>query len=62
VAAYVAAERLRGVPNKSVVMLAPTKPLVLQHFKTFQKLLNLDSASLVWLTGEVGPEERVELW
>jgi Fanconi anemia group M protein len=62
VAAYVAAERLREVPNKSVVMLAPTKPLVLQHFKTFQKLLNLSPASMVWLTGEVGPDERVELW
>jgi Fanconi anemia group M protein len=62
VAAYVAAERLQGAPNKSVVMLAPTKPLVLQHFRTFQKLLNLDPASMVWLTGEVGPDERVDLW
>jgi Fanconi anemia group M protein len=43
-------------------MLAPTKPLVLQHFKTFQKLLNLDPSSMVWLTGEVGPDERVDLW
>ena len=31
VAAYVAAEKLQGIPDKSVVMLAPTKPLVLQH-------------------------------
>ena len=62
VAAYVAAERLRHVPNKSVVMLAPTKPLVLQHFKTFQTLFNLDRSAMVWLTGEVGPEERVGLW
>jgi len=62
VAAYVAAERLRRIPNKSVVMLAPTKPLVLQHFRTFQKLLNLDADSMVWLTGEVSPEEREGLW
>ena len=62
VAAYVAAERLERIPNKNVVMLAPTKPLVLQHFKTFQKLLKLDVASMVWLTGEVGPDERVGLW
>ena len=62
VAAYVAAERLQRIPNKGVVMLAPTKPLVLQHFKTFQKLLNLDPSSMVWLTGEVGPDERVDLW
>ena len=62
VAAYVAAERLRRDSKRSVVMLAPTKPLVIQHFKTFQKLLNLDQASMAWLTGEVGPDERVGLW
>jgi Fanconi anemia group M protein len=62
VAAYVAAERLRTKPNKGVVMLAPTKPLVLQHFKTFRNLLSLDPSAMVWLTGEVGPDERVGLW
>ena len=62
VAAYVAAGQLVKYPEKSVVMLAPTKPLVLQHFKTFQKLLNLDSSSMVWLTGEIGPDERVDSW
>jgi Fanconi anemia group M protein len=43
-------------------MLAPTKPLVLQHFRTFGNLLNLDSTAMVWLTGEIGPEERTDLW
>jgi Fanconi anemia group M protein len=62
VAAYVAADRLQRFPEKGVVMLAPTKPLVLQHYRTFQKLLNLDANSIVWLTGEVQPEERVDLW
>ena len=62
IAAYVAAERLRQNPSKGVVMLAPTKPLVLQHFKTFHNLLNIDGSEMVWLTGEVGPEERVGLW
>ena len=62
VAAYVAADRLQRFPEKSVVMLAPTKPLVLQHFKTFQRLLNLDPDSIVWLTGEKGPDERMLLW
>lgn len=62
VAAYVAAERLRRFPDKGVVMLAPTKPLVLQHYRTFQKIMKIDSDSIVWLTGEVAPEERVEDW
>ena len=43
-------------------MLAPTKPLVLQHYRTFRRLIELDDASLVCLTGEVGPEKRQELW
>jgi ERCC4-related helicase len=62
VAAYVAAERLRQFPGKGVVVLAPTKPLVVQHFKSFQKTLNVPPDSVVWLTGQVAPEERVTGW
>ena len=62
IAAYVAAAKLASLPSKGVLMLAPTKPLVLQHYRTFQRLIALDAASLVCLTGEVGPEERQELW
>ncbi|HUK50676.1 MAG TPA: DEAD/DEAH box helicase [Terriglobales bacterium] len=62
VAAYVAASRLQRFPGKGVVMLAPTKPLVLQHYRTFQKLLKIEADSVVWLTGEVQPDERVGLW
>ncbi len=61
-AAYVAAERLKRFPNKGVVMLAPTKPLVLQHYRTFQKLFSIDAESIIWLTGEVAPEKRVDCW
>jgi len=62
VAAFVAAQRLEKFPDRSVVMLAPTKPLVLQHFRTFQKLIDIDSDSVSWLTGEVTPDERSKLW
>ncbi|MGD0422166.1 MAG: DEAD/DEAH box helicase [Candidatus Bathyarchaeia archaeon] len=62
IAAYVAAVKLASLPTKGVLMLAPTKPLVLQHYRTFQRLIALDDASLVYLTGEVGPENRQELW
>jgi ERCC4-related helicase len=62
IAGYVAAEYLKKTPGKSVVMLAPTKPLVLQHFRSFQKMINIEADSIVWLTGEVGPEHRLELW
>lgn len=62
IAGYVAAEYLRKSPGKSVIMLAPTKPLVLQHYRSFQKMINLEPDSIVWLTGEIGPEQRLELW
>ena len=62
IAAYVAAARLLAFPTKGVLMLAPTKPLVLQHYRTFQRLISLDENSIICLTGEVGPEKRQELW
>jgi ERCC4-related helicase len=62
IAAYVAAARLSTFPSKGVLMLAPTKPLVLQHYRTFQRLISLDEKSIICLTGEVGPEKRQELW
>ncbi len=62
IAGYVAAEYLRKSPGQSVIMLAPTKPLVLQHYRSFQKMINLEPDSIVWLTGEIGPEQRLELW
>jgi Fanconi anemia group M protein len=62
VAAYVAAERLTRFPNKGVVMLAPTKPLVLQHYRTFQKIFSIDGDSMVWLTGELEPGKRADNW
>jgi ERCC4-related helicase len=62
IAAYVAAEYLRRMPEKTVIMLAPTKPLVLQHFRSFQKLMKIETDSIIWVTGEIGPEQRVKLW
>jgi len=62
IAAYVAAEYLRRMPEKTVIMLAPTKPLVLQHFRSFQKLIKIETDSIIWVTGEIGPEQRVKLW
>jgi ERCC4-related helicase len=62
IAAYVAAEFLRRSPGETVVMLAPTKPLVLQHYRSFRGMIDLEPEAIVWLTGEIGPEERIGLW
>ena len=62
VAALVVAERLRRFPNGRVIVMAPTRPLVLQHHKSFTRLLALDSDSMIAITGVTPPDQRVELW
>jgi Fanconi anemia group M protein len=62
IAVLVAAERLRRFPASKVMVLAPTKPLVLQHSTTFQRCLELDEKSFAVLTGTVDPGEREVLW
>lgn len=51
IAARVEAERLRLPPDKKVVILAPTRPLVLQHCKTFQNAIQLDTSEFIAVTG-----------
>lgn len=62
IAIMVAAERLRQFPESKVMVLAPTKPLVLQHYETFKRHLDLPPGSFVALTGTVDPGEREVLW
>lgn len=45
-----------------ILVLAPTRPLVLQHKETFEKSLLLDGDRFVLLTGETDMEDRRELW
>lgn len=59
VAALVAAERLKTFPNSKILVLAPSKPLVVQHEESFREFLTTTVSSL---TGAVKPEERVKRW
>ncbi len=43
-----------------IVMLAPTRPLVLQHYASFNEMVNMEKS--VILTGKTAPEKRVDLW
>src|SRR5512137_299493 len=67
VALLVAASRLHNDGGR-VLVLAPTKPLVEQHLRFFQKLLVLpgsgpdQSPPFVMFTGETPPEDRAEGW
>ena len=62
IAIIVAARRLEEDPGSKVMVLAPTRPLVLQHLRAFGAELKLPSGSMVALTGTVDPGERELLW
>ena len=59
VAILVAADRLQKVKNSKVLILAPSKPLAIQHEASFKEFLTLPCASI---TGAVKTDERVKRW
>jgi Fanconi anemia group M protein len=61
IAALAIAKRLEASGGKAVV-LAPTKPLVLQHYANFRKILNLGDEEFGLATGEIPPDKRDMVW
>ncbi len=59
VAVLVAAERIKNFKGSKVLILAPSKPLVVQHEESFREFLNVPATSL---TGDVKPKERIKRW
>lgn len=53
---------LEKYPKGKVLLLAPTRPLVEQHFKFFEKNLPELYAELQMFTGKVDSEDRKSLW
>ncbi len=62
VALMLAMHRLSEIPNSKIVFLAPTKPLVEQHFNSFLELTNIDSEMMQSITGSTPPDKRKMLW
>ena len=59
VATLVAADRLEKVKNSKILVLAPSKPLAIQHESTFKEFLTGPCSSI---TGAVKTDERVKRW
>ncbi|NJE41702.1 DEAD/DEAH box helicase [Thermococcus sp. GR6] len=61
IAMLIADYRLQKYGGK-VLMLAPTKPLALQHAESFKKLFDIPPENINVLTGELSPKTRQEIW
>ena len=61
IAMLIADYRLSKYGGK-VLMLAPTKPLALQHAESFRRLFDLPPERINVLTGELSPSKRQKIW
>ena len=59
IAAMIAAKKLE---SGKVLFLAPTKPLVEQHRKSFRDFIEIEEEDMQLMTGEIRPEKRYDLW
>ncbi|MDZ4170903.1 MAG: DEAD/DEAH box helicase family protein, partial [Methanobacteriaceae archaeon] len=59
VAALISADRLEKIKGSKVLVVAPSKPLVVQHEESFRDFLMVSSTSI---TGAIKPEERKKRW
>jgi len=55
-------ERFKKFPLEKILILAPTRPLIEQHFESFKKNLPEDWADMQLFTGKTPSEKRKEIW
>jgi Fanconi anemia group M protein len=58
----ITADRLLENYGGTSLMMAPTKPLVEQHYQTYVNLLDIDNNEIVKFTGDTRPDKREEIW
>ncbi|MFX0004656.1 MAG: helicase-related protein [Promethearchaeota archaeon] len=63
IAVLVASKVLERFPaNSKIIVLAPTRPLINQHYHTFLKFLGIPEEKYAILTGKTLPEQRVDIF
>jgi Fanconi anemia group M protein len=62
ISVLVASHFLYNCRDRKILVMAPTKPLVLQHRDTFMRLLKLRPHEVVVLTGKTPPGYRLRVW
>lgn len=62
IAVLVCADMLYNYKEKRVLMMAPTRPLVSQHLKSFSAALKIPKEQIALVTGKTVPEARRAVW
>ncbi|MCK5450015.1 DEAD/DEAH box helicase [Candidatus Pacearchaeota archaeon] len=62
IALMLAIDRFKKFPLEKIVILAPTRPLIEQHFEFFKKNLPEDWADMQIFTGKTPAIKRKEIW
>jgi len=62
IALMMAIERFKKFPLEKIVILAPTKPLIEQHFEYFKKSLPEGWADMQLFTGKTPADKRKKIW
>ncbi|MHA2283006.1 MAG: DEAD/DEAH box helicase [Promethearchaeota archaeon] len=53
---------LKKYPKGKIIILAPTRPLVIQHESSCKKFLDIDTEKIISFTGKVSPDKRIHLF
>lgn len=62
IAIMLAIQRFKLHPLEKILILAPTRPLVEQHFKSFKKNIPEDWADMQIFTGKTPANQRKKIW
>ena len=48
--------------NTKIIVLAPTRPLISQHFEVFKKLLTIPEDKIAFLIGSIPAKKRIQVF